>query len=122
MRAQVTRIVILSQHGGVAYDTRGPGSHYCKHANRCHRSNFTYYVADFAAGTLTQKCWDSECVATHGAAHWAPNRPLPPALVRPRLFTPYPDDPTLEPLMAFADGSLPDSGPVPALPCPGDPV
>jgi len=86
--SQVQKVVVFGRRGGVAFDTRGPGAHFCSWAQRCHKSNFSYYFADFSHGVFYQKCWDPDCVSAHAPHAWSPQRLLPREFARPELFEP----------------------------------
>ncbi len=60
----------------VAYSMIGPGSHYCENIGRPHTSNHVFFVADFLAGSYTQKCHDPDC--SRFRSTWMP---LPPELL-----------------------------------------
>lgn len=54
--------------GTVTYGMIGPGSHFCTHIGRMHRSNHIYLLLDFATGGYCQKCYDPDCAGELGGA------------------------------------------------------
>lgn len=53
----------------------GPGSHWCEHVGRAHKSNRVFFVVSLAEGRYAQKCHDPDCA--HFRSAWMP---LPPHL------------------------------------------
>ena len=65
-------IAYCGEGGTVSYSVVGPGGRHCDNVGRTHRSNFVYFVLDFASGLFCHKCHDPEC-----AGFRSPWLPLP---------------------------------------------
>ncbi len=61
--AQVRSIAYCGDAATVAFGMIGPGSHFCSHVQRCHRSNHVFFLLDFLAGVYFQKCYDPDCAS-----------------------------------------------------------
>ena len=73
--ARARTVAFCGNDGLVAYSMIGPGSHYCQHIGRDHKSNHVYYVANVVQGVFAQKCHDPDCARYR--SEWMP---LPPEL------------------------------------------
>ena len=65
---QVRSVAYCGDGGTVTYGMIGPGSHFCTHIGRMHRSNHIYLLLDFATGGYCQKCYDPDCAGELGGA------------------------------------------------------
>ena len=76
--AYVRRATVCGLSGEVVvYTLLGPGSHWCGRKGGHHKNNNIYFLVNYAAGGLAQKCHDPDC------GGWASEAvPLPEGLAR----------------------------------------
>ena len=60
--AYVRRATVCGLGGElIVFTLLGPGAHWCGRKGGAHKNNYTYWLANFAAGGLAQKCHDPDC-------------------------------------------------------------